>query len=524
MADKAISELIEAQQVTPADLFVLEQAGSAKKLSGQTLENWLVSFADGHGGIQSIQKVGTDNLQDTYRITLADTTTFDFVVTNGRAISEVRQTALNALTHTYTIEFNDGTSQDFDVIDGRGVVSVTKVRTSGLQDTYRIQYNDNTFDEIVLTNGAKGDKGDNTYTHIKFAAQEPTEANPLFSDVPDKWIGFYWGSSAEPPADYSQYKWYQFKGDQGDMGLPATLVKSVVEYQVGTSGTVVPSEAWSTSVPTVPQSKYLWTRVTTTFNTGAPIVSYSVARMGLDGLGSVVSINNIAPNAEGNVHLVAADVGARDNTWLPTIADIGAAPAGYGLGGDGSITLRTLAEVDAFKVSGWRRVVLDTGNIGGSAYGTLFCDAGDRYITQTFEFYYALYGGYVSLKRVRVHDEPAWKEWEWVNPPMIPGTEYRTTERNDGDVVYAKSVRYSIPDSIGDASGATVIDIPHGISDFGHIVRCDARSGAYTLPSMTSAGGSTSVNTVTGTNIKLLMHKDKWSGSVYFYLYYTKDA
>ena len=54
MADKSVGELIAAQSVTPTDLFVLEQNGTAKKLTGQILENWLVSFADGHGGIHSI--------------------------------------------------------------------------------------------------------------------------------------------------------------------------------------------------------------------------------------------------------------------------------------------------------------------------------------------------------------------------------------------------------------------------------------------------------------------------------------
>lgn len=83
MADKTISELVAATQVQPNDLFVLEQNNTAKKLTGQILENWLVSFADGHGGIQSIAKTGTSGLVDTYTITLADTTTFTFTVTNG---------------------------------------------------------------------------------------------------------------------------------------------------------------------------------------------------------------------------------------------------------------------------------------------------------------------------------------------------------------------------------------------------------------------------------------------------------
>lgn len=83
MADKSISELVAASSVMSADLFILEQSGVAKKLTGQTLENWLVSFADGHGGIQSITKTGTSGLTDTYTILYADTTTSTFTVTNG---------------------------------------------------------------------------------------------------------------------------------------------------------------------------------------------------------------------------------------------------------------------------------------------------------------------------------------------------------------------------------------------------------------------------------------------------------
>ena len=97
MADKSVGELIAAKSVTPTDLFVLEQNGTAKKLTGQVLENWLVSFADGHGGIQSIAKLSTSGLADTYRITLADTTTFDFVVTNGKGITGISKTSTTGM-------------------------------------------------------------------------------------------------------------------------------------------------------------------------------------------------------------------------------------------------------------------------------------------------------------------------------------------------------------------------------------------------------------------------------------------
>lgn len=41
MADKSISDLIQALQITGEDLFVLEQNGEAKKLKGKTLLDFL---------------------------------------------------------------------------------------------------------------------------------------------------------------------------------------------------------------------------------------------------------------------------------------------------------------------------------------------------------------------------------------------------------------------------------------------------------------------------------------------------
>lgn len=278
MADKAVSELIEAERITATDLFVLEQNGTAKKLTGQILLNWLTAAADGHGGIQSISKLKTEGLADTYRITLADTTIFDFVVTNGRSVSRISKTSTSGLADTYTIEYNDGTTGTF-----------------------------------IVTNGAKGDKGDNTYVWIKYASTEPTEASHSFGSLPDDWIGIYFGPLAEAPADWREYAWYQIKGEKGDTGAPATLVSSSVTYQLGDSGSIIPSGAWSESVAVVPQGKYLWTRVVHQFNTGDPVTSYSVSRMGMDGAGSVSSVANVSPDSDGNVPLTADDVKA-----LPT--------------------------------------------------------------------------------------------------------------------------------------------------------------------------------------------------------------
>jgi len=349
MADKAITELVEASQVTAGDLFVLQQDNTAKKLSGQTLINYLLRMIDGHGGITSYEKASTSGLKDTYRFTLADESVWDIVVTNGRAITSVKQTAANGLTRTYTIafndnssetfqvkdgraissieqtgtsgltrtytiSFNDGSSETFTVTDGRSITGFSKTGTSGLVDTYTLTYNDGTKGTLTVTNGAKGDKGDNAYIWIKYASKEPTASSNSFGDLPDDWIGIYSGTLSGPPVDWEMYTWFKIKGDQGGKGDPATVVSNKVDYQVSASGSIIPSGNWQENVPVVPQGQYLWTRTVTQFNTGNPVTAYSVARFGIDGTGAVSSVANISPDGNGNVPLKASDIGALPET------------------------------------------------------------------------------------------------------------------------------------------------------------------------------------------------------------------
>lgn len=275
MADKSVGELIAAQSVTPTDLFVLEQNGIAKKLTGQILENWLVSFADGHGGIQSIDIQSISGLEITYRITLADTTTFDFVVTNGRGITKIEPTKTVGLVVTNTITYNDGTTSTFTV-----------------------------------TNGEKGDKGDTPHIWIRYASQKPTDSSPSFGLLPDDWMGQAINYNDTAPTDWKEYEWFEIKGENGDKGDPSTLIRAEVAYQVGDSGTIIPSGVWSESIPVVAQGKYLWTRIVQQFNTGNPVTAYTISRMGMDGLGSVSSVCGVSPDPDGNVALTAEDVGA----------------------------------------------------------------------------------------------------------------------------------------------------------------------------------------------------------------------
>ena len=83
MADRAITDLPEASAVTTSDLFVLQQSGAAKKVTGETLIHDLSAALEAHGGVVSVVKRSTSGLNDTYRMTFRDGTYFDYVVKNG---------------------------------------------------------------------------------------------------------------------------------------------------------------------------------------------------------------------------------------------------------------------------------------------------------------------------------------------------------------------------------------------------------------------------------------------------------
>ena len=283
MADRAISALTQATEMTSADLFAISQGGQAKKVTWETFYTYLAEALDGHGGVSDVSytaPTGT-SLDGTLTITLADGTSSSFTVTNGRGITSISKTGTSGLNDTYTIAYNNGTSSTFVVKNGRGITGFTK-STSGLVDTYTISYNDGTTSTIVVTNGkeisdvtkyyavsdsnvtvpstwsetpqtmtavnrflwsyetytfndsstidttasvigAYGDTGQNWYVWIKWAEEEPTSDSDM-SNVPDNWIGIYSGTASTAPTTYTSYTWFEYKGETGDTGTSITGV------------------------------------------------------------------------------------------------------------------------------------------------------------------------------------------------------------------------------------------------------------------------------------------------------------
>lgn len=74
---------------------------------------------------------------------------------------------------------------------------------------------------------------------------------------------------------------YGDKGSKGDAGKG--VQSSKITYQVSSSGTAIPTGAWSDSIPSVSAGQYLWTKTVITYTDNTTSTSYSVGRNGTNG-------------------------------------------------------------------------------------------------------------------------------------------------------------------------------------------------------------------------------------------------
>lgn len=201
-------------------------------------------------------------------------------------------------------------------LDGHGgISSFEKTGSSGTNpviDEYTLTMADETTATIYVTNGIKGDTGDQTFVYFRWAHTQPSSWSDT-TDQPDEWMGVYAGTATTPPTTVNAYAWVKVRGDKGDTGDASSITTQNVSYQTSSSGTVAPSGSWTTTIPTVTPGDFLWTRTQLAFNDGTTVTAYSVSRYGIDGTGAVSSVNGQSPDTNGNVALTASDVPTSDN-------------------------------------------------------------------------------------------------------------------------------------------------------------------------------------------------------------------
>ena len=117
-----------------------------------------------------------------------------------------------------------------------------------------------------------------------------------------------------------QFSWSCGKqGPQGIKGEDGTSVKITsksVTYQASTSGTTAPTGTWSTSVPTVNNGQYLWTKTTVQYSDGNKTEAYSVSYKGTNGTnGTSVTVSK----TEVTYQVSTSGTTAPTGTWSTTM-------------------------------------------------------------------------------------------------------------------------------------------------------------------------------------------------------------
>lgn len=109
------------------------------------------------------------------------------------------------------------------------------------------------------------------------------------------------------------------------------------------------------------------------------------------------------------------------------------------------------------------------------------------------QIYYGLNSSFMGCIATRYYNNgrQAWSPWEWINPPMQLGAEYRTAERYNGKPVYMMALGFT--GSLANSDGVQVMisDMPKAATKiiWSNVVIENTESGERTqLPSVDETG------------------------------------
>ena len=124
---------------------------------------------------------------------------------------------------------------------------------------------------------------DNKSNYVWLRYADDREGNGI-SEYPEgkSYLGIAYNMrTPEPSNNPDDYNWSLIKGNNGTDGTNGVGVQtSNVQYALGDSGTTAPTTAWTTTIPTLQDNKYLWTRTIIYYTNGTNTVSYSVSKKG----------------------------------------------------------------------------------------------------------------------------------------------------------------------------------------------------------------------------------------------------
>lgn len=177
-----------------------------------------------------------------------------------------------------------------------------------------------------------------------------------------------------------------------------------------------------------------------TFNGRAGVVTPKEGDYTAEMVGAISADDKAVPNGIATL----GEDGKLLDIQIPGLDKLGAAPAGYGLGGIAkTYPVSTYPALSEFIVTGWYRYQHSVSDNPYPQYGGLLhVEACDLFVLQTVHIQDVLAGAAYSASatRKKLASESVFSEWEWISPPMITGSEYRTIEKYRGVPVYTKVI------------------------------------------------------------------------------------
>lgn len=106
------------------------------------------------------------------------------------------------------------------------------------------------------------------------------------TDIPTVGNGQYlWTKTVVTYSDGKSTEAYSvsYKGTNGQNGTSVKVSSTSVTYQASSSGTTTPTGTWQSTVPSVSNGQFLWTKTVVTYSDGNSTTSYSVSYKGTNG-------------------------------------------------------------------------------------------------------------------------------------------------------------------------------------------------------------------------------------------------
>lgn len=277
--------------------------------------------------IKAVNQIDVIDLTDGYSVILTNDSHTFLGTTNSVSGTQTTTTQVMALCGSEQVPCTVGTitcpTGISAVSDGKSPMpTITVTATSALTKSGTITIPivvdgditiNKTFSYSIAFKGQTGQNGTSvtvsstsvTYQVGASGTTKPTgEWSTTVPNVPNG--QFLWTKTVVKYSDGKSTEAYSVSykgtnGSNGSNGTSVTVSSTSVTYQAGTSGTTPPTGTWSTTVPSVANGQYLWTKTVVNYSDGKSTESYSVSYKGTNGTNGKDAITMAITSSGGTI-------------------------------------------------------------------------------------------------------------------------------------------------------------------------------------------------------------------------------